>query len=71
MLDSRDIYNQLPDVLLTWYDELKPSMIQTEQLATIDKRAVLGYITHLREEDMVRLDRALLASLGMDSYLEG
>lgn len=46
-------------------------MIQTEQLATIDKRAVLGYITHLREEDMVRLDRALLASLGMDSYLEG
>ena len=58
-------------VLLTWYDELKPSMIQTEQLATIDKRAVLGYITHLREEDMVRLDRALLASLGMDIYLEG
>ena len=58
-------------VLLTWYDELKPSMIQTEQLATIDKRAVLGYITPLREEDMVRLDRALLASLGMDSYLEG
>ena len=58
-------------VLLTWYDELKPSMIQAEQLATIDKRAVLGYITHLREEDMVRLDRALLASLGMESCLEG
>lgn len=57
-------------VLLTWYDELKTSMIQTEQLATVDKGAVLGYITHLREEDMVRLDRALLASLGMDIYLE-
>lgn len=57
-------------VLLTWYDELKTSMIQTEQLATVDKGAVLGYITHLREEDMVRLDRALAASLGMDIYLE-
>lgn len=57
-------------VLLTWYDELKTSMIQAEQLATVDKSAVLGYITHLREEDMVRLDRALLASLGMDVYME-
>lgn len=53
-------------VLLTWYDELKTSMIQAEQLATVDKSAVLGYITHLRDEDIVRLDRALLASLGMD-----
>ena len=57
-------------VLLTWYEELKPSMIQAEQLATIDKRAVLGYITHLRTEDMVRLDRALMASLGMNYYME-
>lgn len=57
-------------VLLTWYEELKASMIQAEQLATVDKRAVLGYITHLRAEDMVRLDRALLASLGMDFYME-
>lgn len=53
-------------VLLTWYDELKTSMIQAEQLATVDKSAVLGYITHLRDEDIVRLDKALLASLGMD-----
>lgn len=53
-------------VLLTRYDELKTSMIQAEQLATVDKSAVLGYITHLRDEDIVRLDKALLVSLGMD-----
>lgn len=52
-------------VLLTWYDELKPSMIQAEQLATVDKGDVLGYITHLRDEDMIRLDRAVIASLGL------
>ena len=53
-------------VLLTWYDELKTSMVQAEQLATVDKGDVLGYITHLREEDMVRLDRALISSLGLE-----
>ena len=52
-------------VLLTWYDELKTSMIQAEQLATVDKGDVAGYITHLRDEDMIRLDRALIASLGL------
>ncbi len=53
-------------VPITWYDGLKPSMIQAEQLATIDKSSVLGYITHLRDEDMVRLDKALNASLGLE-----
>ncbi len=53
-------------VLVTWYDGLKPSVILTEQLATIDKSTVLGYITHLRDEDIARLDRALLVSLGLD-----
>ena len=53
-------------VLLTWYDELKTSMIQAEQLATVDKDSVMGYITHLRDEDMVRLDRALISSLGLE-----
>jgi mRNA interferase MazF len=52
-------------VLLTWYEGLQDSMIQTEQLATVGKEVVRGYITHLREEDMVRLDRALLVSLGL------
>ena len=53
-------------VLLTWYDELKPSLIQAEQLATVDKGDVLSYITHLRDEDMIRLDKALIFSLGLE-----
>lgn len=53
-------------VLITWYEGLRPSLIQAEQLATIDKGSVIGYITHLREEDMIRLDLALLASLGLE-----
>lgn len=53
-------------VLITWYDGLKPSIIQTEHLATIDKNMVLGLITHLRNEDMIRLDHALMASLGLE-----
>ncbi len=47
------------------YDGLKPSMIKTEQLATIDKSSVSGYITHLRSDDMALLDRALMVSLGL------
>ena len=57
-------------VPITWYEGLRPSMIQTEQLATIDKSAVLGYITHLREEDIVRLNRALKVSLGLDKQVK-
>ena len=57
-------------VPITWYEGLRPSMIQTEQLATIDKSAVLGYITHLREEDIVRLNRALKVSLGLDEQVK-
>ena len=53
-------------VPINWYKGLKPSLIQAEQLATIDKGSVIGYITHLREEDMIRLDLALLASLGLE-----
>ena len=53
-------------VPITWYEGLKPSMIQAEQLQTIDKGSVKGYITHLRDEDMVRLDRALIISLGLE-----
>lgn len=53
-------------VVIQWYDELKPSMILAEQLTTISKGDVLGYVTHLREEDMVRLDKALKASLELE-----
>ena len=53
-------------VVLQWYDGLKPSMVQAEQLATSDKEDVLAYVTHLRDEDMVRLNKALRASLELE-----
>ena len=43
----------------------KTSVVQTEQLATIAKEDVLGVIDHLRKEDMVRVDKSLLASLAL------
>lgn len=53
-------------VVLQWYPGLrKTSMIQAEQLATIDKGDVLSYAGHLRDEDMYRLDQALMASLAI------
>lgn len=53
-------------VVLQHYEGLKPSMLMTEQIATIDKTDVMGYINHLRPEDMLRLDRALILSLGLE-----
>ena len=53
-------------VLLQHYDNLKLSVVQTEQLATIDKRDVLSVVGQLRPEDMVRVDAALLFSLGLE-----
>ena len=53
-------------VVIQWYEGLKPSMIQCEQLATISKNDVLSYVTHLRDEDMIRLDKALRASLSLE-----
>lgn len=54
-------------VLLQHYDNLKLSVVQTEQVATIDKRDVLGVLGQLRPEDMVRVDAALLFSLGLEA----
>lgn len=53
-------------VVIQWYDGLKPGMILAEQLTTISKEDVLGYVTHLRDEDMVRLNQALKASLELE-----
>ena len=47
------------------YSGLRPSMIKTEQLATIDKASVAGYITHLRSDDIALLNKALMVSLGL------
>lgn len=43
----------------------KVSVVQTEQLATIDKGDVISVIDHLTEADMQRVDMALVASLGL------
>lgn len=53
-------------VVLQWYPGLKKtSVVQTEQIATIAKEDVIGIVDHLTDEDMVRVDKALLASLGI------
>ena len=54
-------------VFIDKYKELKPSSILAEQLVTIDKSTVRGYITHLKKEDIDRLNHALMFSLGMES----
>lgn len=53
-------------VVIQWYDELKPGMILAEQIATISKDDVLSFVTHLRDEDMARMDQALRASLELE-----
>lgn len=55
-------------VVLQWYSGLKKvSMVQTEQIATISRDTdVLAVVDHLTEEDMKRVDKALLASLGLE-----
>lgn len=53
-------------VLLQHYDNLKVSVVQTEQMTTIDRSDVLEVIEQLRPEDMVRVDAALSFSLGLE-----
>lgn len=54
-------------VVLQWYRGLKKvSVVQTEQLATIDKGDVISVIDHLTDADMARVDRAIIASLGLE-----
>ena len=55
-------------MVLQWYSGLKKvSMVQTEQIATISRDTdVLAVVDHLTEEDMKRVDKELLASLGLE-----
>lgn len=54
-------------VVLQWYSGLrKVSMVQTEQIATIDKGDVISVIDHLTDADMQRVDQAIIASLGLE-----
>ncbi len=57
--------NMPTHVVLQWYPGLKKvSVVQTEQLATINKEDVFSVVDHLKEEDMKRVDKALLTSIG-------
>lgn len=54
-------------IVLQHYDGLrKVSVVQAEQIATIDKGDVLSVIDHLTDADMARVDGALMASLGLE-----
>ena len=48
------------------YDNLRVSVVQAEQMATIDKRDILSVVTKLRPEDMARVDAAVRVSLGLE-----
>ena len=51
-------------VLLQWYEGLKkPTVVQAEQIATISKDDVMSIVDHLREEDMKRVEQAIITSL--------
>ena len=52
-------------VVLQHYDNLRVSVVQAEQIATIDKRDILSVVEKLRPEDMVRIDAAVRVSLGL------
>ena len=45
---------------------LEPSIVQAEQIFTIDKSRILKYLGHLAPEDMQRLDYALKNSLALN-----
>ena len=47
----------------------KASVVLAEQLATISKGDVISVIAHLRDEDMLRVDKALIASLGLGEVI--
>lgn len=48
------------------YNLVKPSMILTEQIITIDKQRIIGdKLFSLNDMDMIRLDRAIQISMGL------
>lgn len=53
-------------VLLQHYENLKLSVVQAEQMATIDRSDVLDVVEQLRPEDLARVDAALKFSLGLE-----
>lgn len=45
----------------------KPSVVQLEQVFTIDKQRVQRYLGKLTDKELVGIERALLVSLNLDS----
>lgn len=54
-------------VLLQHYDNLKISVVQAEQIVTINKSDILSVATKLRTEDITRVDAAVRVSLGLEA----
>ena len=48
------------------FDE--PSTIMLEQLRTIDKNRVLGYLGKIAPKEMLSVDKALMLSLALQQY---
>ncbi|EET61617.1 toxin-antitoxin system, toxin component, MazF family [Marvinbryantia formatexigens DSM 14469] len=51
------------------YDIVKDSVILLEQLRTIDKKRLKDKVCHLDSDILRRVDRALMISLELDTYL--
>ena len=46
----------------------EPSVIMLEQLRTIDKNRVLGYLGKIPPKEMLNVDKALMLSLALQQY---
>ena len=55
-----------PTHSLVELDSLEPSIVQTEQIFTIDKSRVIKYLRHLTSEEMHRVDDAVRISLALN-----
>lgn len=55
-----------PTHSLVELDGLEPSIVQTEQIFTIDKSRVIKYLGHLTSEEMHRVDDAVRISLALN-----
>lgn len=51
------------------YDIVRDSVILLEQLRTIDKKRLKDKVCHLDSDILRRVDRALMISLELDTYL--
>ena len=58
--------SQPTHVVLDDAEGLTPSLFMSEVIRTIDKRRVCGYVGRLTKEQMMRVNAALLVSVGLD-----